>query len=201
MLLLLLLSSSVVVVLVVVGDVLSAWCSCGDAGPDIRFCRKLAGAQIQQNPQCFGFDTNCMMHQAALQVEEELKQVDRVLGVVGIELPGRYFGCVARVLHTWRDTGMSKKIYTRWATISEESAVTFARRKPPKPIMGRWQQVHICESYLLAPPASELCDVVTGVLQDVMKKQPALNHAALEDKQRPGRQQAKKQGPVPEESS
>ena len=149
-----------------IGSSISAWCSCGDAGPDIAYCRKIIKAQIQQTDRTFCFDANCFMHQISLECLESLKQVDRVLASIGIKLPGTYFGSVARLLHTWRDTGMTGKIFRKWSEISDVSAVSYAKRKAPQPIMGRWQQQHICETFLLVPPPSELCTVLSGVIND-----------------------------------
>ena len=49
----------------------------------------------------------------------------------------------------------SRTIYKKWAEINPVHALQYARRTPPKPLVGRWGAISACEAVIVAPPVGE----------------------------------------------
>ena len=87
----------------------SAWCCTSDAGPDQKLFRKLVLVHLSKtNTPNYFFDIDCLMHQVHLIICKQLSLVDYLVKGLAIPFPGTYWSAITKLMHLWRDTGMTR---------------------------------------------------------------------------------------------
>jgi len=89
----------------------SVWCYTSDAGTDQKMFRRLVLNQLaQQNLANYFFSIDCLMHQVHLIICRQLSSVDKLLKALGVPFPGAYWSGITKLMHLWRDTGMTRTV-------------------------------------------------------------------------------------------
>ena len=89
----------------------SVWCCTSDAGTDQKMLRKLVLNQLSRlNLANYFFRIGCLMHQVRLIISKQLSLVEVLLKMLEVPFPGAYWTAVAKLMHLWRDTGMTRTI-------------------------------------------------------------------------------------------
>ena len=119
-------------------------------------------AEIEAIPNKWYLEVDCLQHQYQLLTLAQLTAVNKVLVPSfghAEHSPGsftNYFGVVARMFHLWREH--ARAFYTAYADqpgVTAKEAFDVCARIPPKPLVGRWNQITLCERHALrgSPPA------------------------------------------------
>jgi hypothetical protein len=133
-----------------------------DQGPDQCRFRRLITAQVEHLPNTVVWTWNCQLHEGHLVVKTGMGLADSVMNNIA---DFKYFGMLAKIVNIWRDApGVLFKIWVRLH--GSRSAVTNARKLPPRCLSGRWGSVDGTESWLLK------CDLakLQMVFKDYLRK-------------------------------
>jgi hypothetical protein len=94
----------------------SVWCYTSDAGTDQKMFRRLVLSQLAQlNLPNYFFSIDCLMHQVHLIICRQLSLVDVLLKGLGVPFPGAYWSAITKLMHLWRDTGMTRTIADKFS--------------------------------------------------------------------------------------
>ena len=97
----------------------SVWCYTSDAGTDQKMFRKLVLNELSQlNLANYFFSTDCLMHQVHIIISKQLSLVDVLLKILQVPFPGAYWSAITKLMHLWRDTGMTRTIAVSVSIIS-----------------------------------------------------------------------------------
>ena len=115
----------------------SVWCYTSDAGTGQKMFRKLVLNQLSQlNLANYFFSMDCLMHQVHLIISRQLSLVDVLLKTLEVPFPGAYWSAIAKLMHLWRDTGMTRTIAVCISIISMNITLPS--------ICCNWPCIHAC---------------------------------------------------------
>ena len=143
-----------------------------DAGPDEVGCRSLIHKQTMSNLFHWLFDGDCLMHQLHIIVKAILNEMDQLLkevGACGEGQPLRYYGTLAKIMHTWRDN--ARQAFDVWLDVyGAVAALHHARKVPPNPLVGRWGNTGSCEARVKSAPVDQWRYVMRCLLEKRIDK-------------------------------
>eukprot|EP00969_Alexandrium_andersonii_P326157 14411655-Alexandrium_andersonii.AAC.1 len=111
------------------------------------------------------FDTDCFMHQAHIIVRGALEVLDQNMARLMPQRPQplRYYSTLAKIMHQWRDG--ARRIFVAWReSFGAEAALKYARKVPPKPLVGRWGNTQLCEDRLVSCDWGQLQSILVAEL-------------------------------------
>ena len=122
-----------------------------DGGPDQRCFKQVLLHETENDPMTFVIVAPCFMHITQLFYRSGLEIIDKFLEPV---VRWRYFACVVKLSHVWRDLCIRIKIKFE-ELFGSELAADHARAFPPKCIAGRWGTTYLSEKTIRKACAHE----------------------------------------------
>ena len=87
----------------------SVWCYTSDAGTGQKMFRKLVLNQLSHlNLAIYFFSIDCLMHQVHLIISKPLSLAGVLFKMLEVPFPGAYWSAIAKLMHLWRQTGMTR---------------------------------------------------------------------------------------------
>lgn len=125
------------------------WIYTSDAGTDqVKASGFAQLASMGSRVRDFFFKQLCWLHQLQIIVKLMLCSVDSAIKHLNINYPRHYASGICKLLHMWRSTNHPALIFQKWAELyGDMAAMRYARKVPPKPIMGRWHSMDNCEVF------------------------------------------------------
>ena len=120
-----------------------------DGGSDQRKYRQYMYSLSVGVPRTLFLEQDCVKHGMHILFKNHLACADSWFSSLGLR--GGYFSAIAKIMHLSRGTGAMKKLLAAWSSIDVSGALKFAGRRWPRPLIGRWGNVELCEKTLLLP--------------------------------------------------